>query len=542
MDNDNVIPADVDLFFEETPKLGQEFHSLDDAQVFYNAYAKLLGFGTKIKNSTVNKAGVITWRAFTCSKEGWTNVSLRKTNKIVFERNRGHSRCGCPAKMHVSRNRQSNLWTVTGFEKIHNHDLVSPSKIHLIRSHREVSSSKRILMNEWGDANIETHTQIRLLENEAGGLSTMGCTETDIYNYSASLKSKFNGIDVKTMIHGFQTEKQRNCDFVYNYEIDSQKVLTRCFWADSDSRNAYLFFGEVVVFDTTFNTNKYGFYLAPIVGVNHHRQTTVFGCGLLSDQSTESFSWLLSKFLEAMGHRPHPKVIITDQDAAIARAVGNVFPNVSHHHCLWHILKKFPEKMNVSSSSYTELHKDLVDIIMSSESTSDFEQQWTAKLLLPELNDNNWLADIYEIRAKWVPCFVKHIFCAGMLSSQRVESTHAFFKKYVNKKCTLSQCVTRITRAIVRQRHRELIADHRDRNEVPQINSSYLMERQMAKIYTKAIFCKFQKEFDKCALYTSHNRFSPLLKDKYSLIFNFYIIYIYLNHFLSGECRTITHL
>ncbi|CAH9101354.1 unnamed protein product [Cuscuta epithymum] len=205
-----------------------------------------------------------------------------------------------------------------------------------------------------------------------------------------------------------------------------------------------------------------------------------------------------------MDPRPHPKVIITDQDAAIARAVGDVFPDASHHHCLWHILKKFPEKMNVSRSSYTELHKDLVDIIMSSESTSDFEQRWSDKLLLPKLNENGWLADIYEIRAKWVPCFVKHIFCAGMFSSQRVESTHAFLKKYVNKKCTVSQCVTRITRAIMRQRHKELIAGHRDRNEVPRISSCYLMERQMAKMYTKAIFCKFQKELEKCALYTCH--------------------------------------
>ncbi|CAH9112076.1 unnamed protein product [Cuscuta europaea] len=50
--------------------------------------------------------------------------------------------------MHVSMNHKEGVWIVSVFEKIHNHDLLSPSKIHLIRSHRKVSS-KRALINEW---------------------------------------------------------------------------------------------------------------------------------------------------------------------------------------------------------------------------------------------------------------------------------------------------------------------------------------------------------------------------------------------------------
>ncbi|KAL2532451.1 Protein FAR1-RELATED SEQUENCE [Abeliophyllum distichum] len=62
--------------------------------------------------------------------------------------------------------------------------------------------------------------------------------------------------------------------------------------------------------------------LAPFVGVNHHRQTIVFACGLLSDESTESFVWLFSKFLEAMPNHNPPGLIITDQDAAISKAMS----------------------------------------------------------------------------------------------------------------------------------------------------------------------------------------------------------------------------
>ena len=104
------------------------------------------------------------------------------------------------------------------------------------------------------------------------------------------------------------------------------------------------FFGDVVVFDTTYNTNKYLMIFAPFVGVNHHGQTIIFGCRLLSDEMTESFVWLFSKFLEAMLNHVTPTVIIIDQDAIISKAISMVLPFTLHRFCLWRILNKFSEK------------------------------------------------------------------------------------------------------------------------------------------------------------------------------------------------------
>ena len=54
-----------------------------------------------------------------------------------------------------------------------------------------------------------------------------------------------------------------------------------------------------------------------------------------------------------------PKAIITDQGRAMQKAVANVFPNTRHRWCVWHIMKKLPEKlksylrnMNLSSWPY----------------------------------------------------------------------------------------------------------------------------------------------------------------------------------------------
>ena len=94
--------------------------------------------------------------------------------------------------------------------------------------------------------------------------------------------------------------------------------------ADGLSRKNYSLFGDVVSFDTTYNTNKYCMIFAPFTGVNHHRQSITFGAAFLADEKVDSFVWLFETFLKAMGgHKP--VVIITGQDLAMKIAIEKVF-------------------------------------------------------------------------------------------------------------------------------------------------------------------------------------------------------------------------
>lgn len=141
-----------------------------------------------------------------------------------------------------------------------------------------------------------------------------------------------------------------------------------------------------MVFDTTYNTNKYSMIFAPFVGVNHHGQTIIFTCGLLSDETVESFVWLFSKFLEAMPNHSSPGVIITDQDAAISKAISMILPTTLHHYCLWHILNKFSEKLN--ARLYNEQYHILVNIIKQSETPEEFENRWNEVMENTQLDCN----------------------------------------------------------------------------------------------------------------------------------------------------------
>ena len=77
------------------------------------------------------------------------------------------------------------------------------------------------------------------------------------------------------------------------------------------------------MFDSTYRSNKYKLPFVPFVGLNHHRSTVVFGVGIVSDETTESYEWLLQVFLEAMSQK-HPNSAITDGDHAMAAAIKSV--------------------------------------------------------------------------------------------------------------------------------------------------------------------------------------------------------------------------
>ncbi|KAL2493432.1 Protein FAR1-RELATED SEQUENCE 5 [Abeliophyllum distichum] len=150
---------------------------------------------------------------------------------------------------------------------------------------------------------------------------------------------------------------------------------------------------------------------------------------------------------------------------------------------------------------YNEQYHMLVNIIKNSESPDEFESRWSVIMDSTNLSSNEWLCGMYELRSRWVPAYVKHIFSAGMSSSQRSESGHSFFKRYVNRKNSLMDFIVRFNMALRHQRHEELVANHIDIIEKPRLTSKFQMEHQMVHIYTKKIFLLFQTEVDQSNYY-----------------------------------------
>jgi zinc finger SWIM domain-containing protein 3 len=87
-------------------------------------------------------------------------------------------------------------------------------------------------------------------------------------------------------------------EFYFDYKVNKQGNLEHMFWCDSQSRQDYADFSDVLVFDRMYKTNRYAMPFIPFVGLNNRRQTTVFStmiddvaevlvvCGTLSVRGT----------------------------------------------------------------------------------------------------------------------------------------------------------------------------------------------------------------------------------------------------------------
>ena len=111
-----------------------------------------------------------------------------------------------------------------------------------------------------------------------------------------------------------------------------------------------------------------------------------------------------------------------------------------------------------------------------------------------DLGNNQWLNDLYEERNRWVPCFVKTSFWAGMSTTQRSESMNTFFDGYVNSKTTLKQFVEKYEKAMESKIEKEWQANARCFSQRMQCRTSFAMEKQVKEVYTVAKFQEFQQE------------------------------------------------
>ncbi|GLT53007.1 hypothetical protein SLA2020_263070 [Shorea laevis] len=286
--------------------------------------------------------------------------------------------------------------------------------------------------------------------------------------------------------------QSRNNGFYSVMDFDDESRLRNVFWADGRSRASYESFGDVVTFDTTYLTNKYGMPFAPFVGVNHHGQSILFGAGLLSSEDTNNFVWLFQTWLECMKGRA-PGAIITDQDRAMKKAIAIVFPTTRHRYCIWHILKKIPEKFR-AHLQYDDIKSALRRCVYESQSCDEFEAGWQTLLESYNLKDNDWLRGLYNERTFWVPCYLKDVFWAGMRSTQWSESMNAFFDGYVRPSTTLKQFVDQYDNALRKKVENEAFADFSSFNSTLPCVTFYSYEKKFQQLYTIAKFKEVQEE------------------------------------------------
>ncbi|KAL2240007.1 protein FAR1-RELATED SEQUENCE 3 [Sesamum indicum] len=489
---------DEDGIFAE-PHVGMEFDSEDAAKMFYEDYARHVGFSTRVNFNRSKADRMATSREFLCSGDG-------------LKKRAGES---CRAMLRVE-SKCENKWVVTKFVKEHSHTIVSHSKVHHLRPKRyfaattenvpetfhgvDIVPSGTMYVSVDGNSvpaemnHVGKNMPASRLNQSVKNISALGYTE----GYSSR---RTLGRDAQNLLDYFKKMQAENPGFYYAIQLDDENRMANAFWADARSRTAYSHFGDAVTLETTYRTNRYTVPFAPFTGVNHHGQIILFGCALLLDESEATFVWLFKTFLAAMNDRA-PVSLTTDKDRAIQAAVTQVFPEARHCVNKWHVLREGEEKMAHVCLAHPHFQAELCNCINMTKTIEEFESFWTSILDKYDLKRNDWLHSIYDARRQWVPVYFRDSFFAAVTPSLGFESS--FFDGYVNQQTTLPMFFRQYERALENSFEREVEADFDTICTTPVLRTPSPMEKQAANLYTKRIFSKFQEELVETFVYTAN--------------------------------------
>jgi hypothetical protein len=204
--------------------------------------------------------------------------------------------------------------------------------------------------------------------------------------------------------------------------------------------------------DCTYNSNQFKMPLLTVVGIAGISTTFYLAFSVIQSEKEEDFVWVLQNHAQQLPLPP--KVVDTDGDLALMKAIDQVFPLASHILCQWHINKCVKARAvthfavrggadhYLISNTVAPAEGQGEDLVagffqewmkvVHSATVLDYrrniralKRQYYDRAALLTYLEGTWLIWKDKFISAWVECCM-HL---GTDVTSRVESSHAVFKR-----------------------------------------------------------------------------------------------------------------
>ncbi|XP_076889026.1 protein FAR-RED ELONGATED HYPOCOTYL 3-like [Bidens hawaiensis] len=193
----------------------------------------------------------------------------------------------------------------------------------------------------------------------------------------AALREKFPG--VQPVLENFLAG---NGFTFYTRESDTDDRTEEIFFCHSKSYKMWRVFPEVLMIETTYNTNMYDWPLVQFIGVTSTSQSFCIAVAFMIRERQKKFSWALEKLTQMLDDCMEPRVILTDADQALMNACYAVFPNATKNLCRWHISENIRRKFKG---------------LYSTEMGTDFAYWWKVLYQSPRCRSTTTVASTWSV-------------------------------------------------------------------------------------------------------------------------------------------------
>ncbi|XP_074293029.1 protein FAR1-RELATED SEQUENCE 5-like [Silene latifolia] len=354
--------------------LGTTSEKWEEIYEMYRKHSQAVGFSIrKATSRRVNGPGTPeVERYFVCSCEGKhgndSRLGLNGLPQVATNnlRNAAITRCECKAGLR-------SQW-----QQHH-------------RSERRISDAEAETIKAMTEAFVAPSVQYKVAAAAAGGDVFVGHSKRDHINFVHRLKIKaIEGGDAATLINLMTKRQSEDPGFFFCVQFNEEGRLCHLFWCDSMMREDYRLYHDVLIFDTMYRTNRYNLICGAFV---------------------------------AMGDDLRPVSIFTDQDKAMSNAVEAVYPQSRHR--LWQWLIQKNAISHFGSLKHDRPFQSMFNKCLNGcFNETEFEATWGTMMAEYGLDNHPWFNRLYSLRTKWCTALNNLHFSAGILSSQRSESTN----------------------------------------------------------------------------------------------------------------------
>ena len=283
------------------------------------------------------------------------------------------------------------------------------------------------------NGNLSITTQRKLLRAKFPAISLLDCDLTN-----AIQRFKINADvthDASRLLKTLIQHKSTDPGWFVEFQLDQENRLTRLFWMSPTQIALWLEYHDVILNDNTAKSNRYQMPLSLFLAVDNNTRSRLVAQALVSDETTESYKWILECTKSAT--MVEPLVFVTDADPAVDAAIGQVYEKTYSIHCIFHINENLPKNTKSKlSSQYNEFVSDFYQC-RNSLCEELFYERWT-KLTekYPSVKDYLMRA-LYPSRQAWARAFTSKIFTAGIQTTSRVEGYNNIIKRELASNSTL---------------------------------------------------------------------------------------------------------
>jgi len=409
--------------------LEQEISEIDNYEAALEALnqaASELGYSFK-KGQCKTKGNEVVAKSVVCkyynrNKEKYPNAPISNKNKnLVKEIN-------CTAFYRFRVNSDGTV-SLTTFAQEHNHQPINNTRIELTPSMKKEIA--------------KYHKYSNVTEIKASLENSFSC-KLDYWVVYREFRKQFPRLGASDCYKFLDFIRKNECLYEDDINEDDQSLCKLLFLTPKMLRN-YKKFHDILLIDTTYNTNFYSIPLVVLSGIDNNFKNIVFAFALINNESKETYQWVLNSFFKHVGDKC--TLVVSDSDNALCSAIKEELKGVPHRLCCWHIARNLKRNFGFLKNELQSI-KDKIFSLPYEKKREKFDKKVNEiKEFLKEKKFQKqieYLDGLLTKKESWAESYFPCVFDGGVATTSRVESWNAFIKRYLNSKSEIFDFVNLI--------------------------------------------------------------------------------------------------